>query len=89
MKKQEDALSAAEKIRAECEEPWIYTLGSADSGSVILCEKCPCLVTDEKFEAAKRAEAELESGPPNSGPGVYLVRSSDDVLHCHRFGRVH
>jgi hypothetical protein len=82
--------AAIDKIRAECEERWIYPLASdPDTGSVIMCEQCPCLVTPEKFEEAKRAVARLESEEPHARNYVYLVRWFDGVLDCQRTGRVH
>lgn len=85
------ALTAAEKIQAECEDrSSIYLLTRADeTGSVVTCDQCPCVVTPERFDEAAAAVAELEAGDPTLKGSIYLASWSDDgAFSIRRIGAV-
>jgi hypothetical protein len=83
-------LSARDRLQAECEERGIaYPLAfNKHSGTIILCEQCPCLVTNERYleswAAVNRLQDEAEATPP----GVYLVWWNESGLGCRRIGSV-
>ncbi len=74
------SLSARERLRAECEERGVaYPLAFDKlTGSIVLCKQCPCLVTEERFDEAAAAVAEIEAADPALRGSVYLASWNDE-----------
>ena len=83
-------LSARDRLRAECEQRGVAYLLARDcsSGGVILCEQCPCLVTDERYEQALATVRVLEERSYDAPPGLYLVWWNESGFDCARIGVV-
>jgi len=84
-------LSARERLRAECEDRSSVNLFARDSetGSVITCDQCPCLVTPERFDEAAAAVAELEAADPALKGSVYLASwNGQEEFSLKRIGAV-
>jgi hypothetical protein len=83
-------LSARDRLRAECEERGAaYPLAFDKlTGTVILCERCPCLVTPERLDEAAEAVRSLEQQPGALPPGVYLVWWDEAGFGCRRIALV-
>ncbi len=85
------SLSARERLRAECEErDTAYPLAFDKlTGTIVLCERCPCLVTPERFDEAADAVAELEAADPALKGSVYLASwNKEEELSLKRIGAV-
>jgi hypothetical protein len=83
--------TARDRLRAECEERGIaYPLAFDKlTGSIILCEKCFCLVTPERFDEAAEAVAELEAADPALKGSIYLASwNEEEELSLERIGAV-
>jgi hypothetical protein len=83
--------SSAQRLRAECEERGVaYPLGfDHHSGTIILCEQCPCLVTPERFDEAAQAVAELEAADPALNGSIYLASwNEEEEFSLKRIGAV-
>jgi hypothetical protein len=83
--------SARDRLRAECEERGVaYPLAFDKlTGSIILCERCFCLVTPERFDEAVTATAELEAADPALKGSVYLASwNEEEELSLMRIGAV-
>jgi hypothetical protein len=82
--------SARDRLRAECEERGVaYPLAHDKlTGTIVLCEQCPCLVTEERFADAAEAVKSLEQEPGASPPGLYLVWWDEAGIGCRRIGLV-
>jgi hypothetical protein len=84
-------LSARDRLRAECEERGVAYPLAFDrlTGSILMSEGCPCLVTEERFAVAAEAVAELEAADPALKGGIYLASWNDqDDLSLKRIGAV-
>jgi hypothetical protein len=84
-------LSARDRVRAECEERGVAYPLAFDrlTGTIILCEQCPCLVTPERFDEATEAVAELEAADPALKGTVYLASWNEEgQLSITRIGAV-
>jgi hypothetical protein len=82
--------SARDRLRAECEERGVAYPIAFDklTGTMILCEQCPCLVTEERFDEAAAAVRSLEQEPGALPPGVYIVWWDEDGFGCRRIALV-
>jgi hypothetical protein len=82
--------SARNRLRAECEERGVaYPLAfDKHSGTIILCEQCPCLVTNERYLEARAAVIRLQKASEAAPPGVYLVWWNESGLGCRRIGSI-
>ena len=74
------SLSARDRLRAECEDrSSIYLLArDSENGSVVACDQCPCLVTQERFDEAAAAVAELEAADPSLKGSIYLASWNEE-----------
>jgi hypothetical protein len=84
-------LSVRDRLRAECEERGVaYPLAfDKVTGTIVLCEQCPCLVTQEQFDEVAEAVRDLEREPGALLRGVYLVSWDEDGFGCRRITLVH
>lgn len=84
-------LSARERLRAECEDrSGVYLLARhSETGSVITCEQCSCLVTPERFDEMAAAVAELEIADPALKGSIYLASwNEEEEFSVKRIGAV-
>jgi hypothetical protein len=84
-------LSARDRLRAECEERGVaYPLAFDKlTGSIVLCEQCPCLVTPERFDEAAATVAALEATDPALKGSVYLASwNEEEKLSLKRIAAV-
>jgi hypothetical protein len=84
------SLSVRDRLRAECEQRGIaYPLACDElTGSIVLCEQCPCLVTEERYREAMAAVNLLQNAADAAPAGVYLVSWNEWGFGCTRIGLV-